>query len=72
MAGAILYVVAFGYAIFYDYNVTKSATLVISTSVLQQLTVLGVIFCFSDGEATTWPSTCGCLTDRITGIGDSP
>jgi hypothetical protein len=46
MAGAILYLVAFGYAIFYNYNVTKSATLAISTSMLQQLAVLGVIFLF--------------------------
>jgi hypothetical protein len=46
MAGAILYLVAFGYAIFYNYNVTKSVTLAISTSMLQQLAVLGVIFLF--------------------------
>jgi hypothetical protein len=46
MAGAILYVVAFGYAIFYDYNVTRSVTLAISTGLLQQLAVLGVIFLF--------------------------
>jgi hypothetical protein len=44
MAGAILYVVAFGYAIFYNYNVTRSATLAISTSMRQQLAVLGAIF----------------------------
>jgi mannose/fructose/N-acetylgalactosamine-specific phosphotransferase system component IIC len=31
IAGAILYIVAFGYAIFCDYNVTKSAMLAIST-----------------------------------------
>jgi hypothetical protein len=46
VAGAILYLVAFGYAILYNYNVTKSAALAISTSLLQQLSVLGVIFLF--------------------------
>jgi hypothetical protein len=46
IAGAILYLVAFAYAIFYNYNVTKSATLAISTAMLQQLAVLGVIFLF--------------------------
>jgi hypothetical protein len=44
-AGAILYLVAFGYAIFY-YNVAKSAMLAISTGMLQQLGVLGVTFLF--------------------------
>jgi hypothetical protein len=44
IAGAILYAVAVAYAIFYNYNATKSTTLAISTSVLQQLVVLGVIF----------------------------
>jgi hypothetical protein len=46
IAGAILYIVAFGYAIFYNYNVTRSAMLAISTGMLQQLAVLGVIFLF--------------------------
>jgi hypothetical protein len=46
VAGAILYIVALAYAIFYNYNITKSATLAISTSMLQQLAVLGVIFLF--------------------------
>jgi hypothetical protein len=46
VAGAILYIVAFAYAIFYNYNITKSATLAISTSLLQQLAVLGVVFLF--------------------------
>ena len=46
IAGAILYVVAFAYAIFYNYAVTKSAMLAISTVVLQQVAVLGVIFLF--------------------------
>jgi hypothetical protein len=46
IAGAILYTVAFAYAIFYNYNATKSATLAISTSMLQQLAVVGVIFLF--------------------------
>jgi hypothetical protein len=46
MAGAILYAVAFAYSIFYNYNATKSAALAISTGMLQQLAVLGVIFLF--------------------------
>jgi hypothetical protein len=46
IAGAILYIVAFGYAIFYNYNVTGSAMLAISTGMLQQLAVLGAIFLF--------------------------
>jgi hypothetical protein len=46
VAGAILYTVAFAYAIFYNYNIAKSATLAISTSMLQQLAVLGVVFLF--------------------------
>jgi hypothetical protein len=46
IAGAILYAVAFAYAIFYNYNATKSAMLAVSTSMLQQLAVLGVIFLF--------------------------
>ncbi|MEZ0058112.1 putative membrane protein [Bradyrhizobium elkanii] len=46
VAGVILYAVAFAYAVFYNYNATKSAMLSISTSLLQQLAVLGVIFLF--------------------------
>ena len=46
VAGAILYAVAFAYAILYNYNATRSAMLTISTSLLQQLAVLGVIFLF--------------------------
>jgi hypothetical protein len=46
VAGAILYVVAFAYAVFYNYNITKSAVLAVSTSTLQQLAVLGAIFLF--------------------------
>jgi hypothetical protein len=46
IAGAILYAGAFAYAIFYNYNATKSAMLAISTSMLQQFAVLGVIFLF--------------------------
>ena len=46
IAGAILYAVVFAYAIFYNYSATKSAMLAISTSMLQQLAVLGVIFLF--------------------------
>jgi hypothetical protein len=37
---------AFAYAIFYNYNPTKSAMLAISTSMLQQFAVLSVIFLF--------------------------
>jgi hypothetical protein len=46
VAGAILYLVAFGYAIIYNYKITRSATLAVSTSILQQLAVLGAIFLF--------------------------
>ncbi len=46
LAGAILYAGAFAYSIFYNYNATKSAILAISTSMLQQFAVLGVIFLF--------------------------
>ena len=50
LAGAVLYIVAFGYAIFYNYNVTKSGTLAISTGMVQQLAVLGAIFLLTDGH----------------------
>lgn len=46
VAGTILYLVAFGYAILYNYKVTKSAVLAVSTCILQQLAVLGAIFLF--------------------------
>jgi hypothetical protein len=46
IAGAILYACAFAFAIFYNYNATKSAMLALSTSMLQQLAVVGVIFLF--------------------------
>jgi hypothetical protein len=41
VAGTILYLVAFGYAILYNYKVTKSAVLAVSTSILQQLARTG-------------------------------
>jgi hypothetical protein len=44
VAGTILYLVAFAYAIFYNYKVTGSALLAVSTSMLQQLAMLGAIF----------------------------
>jgi hypothetical protein len=47
-----LYTGAFAYAIFYNYNITKSAMLAISTGMLQQLAVPGVILLFPGGEAT--------------------
>ena len=46
MAGAILYAVAFAYSIFYNYNATKSAVLALSTSMLQQLAILGAIYLY--------------------------
>jgi ABC-type iron transport system FetAB permease component len=46
MAGAVFYAVAFAYSIFYNYNATKSAALALSTSMLQQLAVLGAIYLF--------------------------
>jgi hypothetical protein len=39
MAGAILYAGAFGSAIFYNCNATKSVLVILSTSILQQLAV---------------------------------
>jgi hypothetical protein len=45
-AGGILYLVALAYAIFHNYSATRSVTLTISTSMLQQLAVLGVVFIF--------------------------
>jgi len=41
-----VYAAAFAYAIFYNYNTTQSVILAISTSLLQQLAVLGAIFLF--------------------------
>ncbi len=46
MAGGVLYIAAFAFAIVYNFKATKSAILAISTSMLQQLAVLGVIFLF--------------------------
>ncbi len=46
IAGALLYAGAFAYALFYNYSATKLAMLGISTSMLQQFAVLGVIFLF--------------------------
>jgi hypothetical protein len=46
IAGAILYAGAFAFAVFYNYKATKSAMLAFSTSILQQLAVVGVIFLF--------------------------
>jgi hypothetical protein len=46
IAGAILYASAFAFATFYNYNATKSVMLAFSTSILQQLAVVGVIFLF--------------------------
>jgi hypothetical protein len=44
MAGIMLYAVALAYATFYNYKATRSAMLALSTSLLQQFAVLGVIF----------------------------
>ena len=46
IAGAILYAGAFAFATFYNYKATKSAMLAFSTSILQQLAVVGLIFLF--------------------------
>lgn len=45
-AGAILYVAALAYALFYNLRATRSVTLAISTSMLQQLAVLGLLFLY--------------------------
>jgi hypothetical protein len=44
IAGAILYVAALAFAIFYNFRATRSALLALSTSMLQQLAVLGLMF----------------------------
>jgi hypothetical protein len=46
IAGALLYVSAVAYALFYNFNATKSFILAISTSLLQQVAVLGAVFLF--------------------------
>ena len=46
MAGAALYVAALSYAFFYNLKATKSAAVSLSTSMLQQLAVLGLFFLF--------------------------
>jgi hypothetical protein len=46
MAGAALYIAALAYALFYNLRATRSATLAISTSMLQQLAVLGLLFLY--------------------------
>jgi hypothetical protein len=47
MAGAVLYVSAFAYSLFYNYRATgRSAWLTLSTSLLQQFSLLGVLFLF--------------------------
>jgi hypothetical protein len=44
MAGAALYVAAFAYSLFYNYRATRSAWLALSTTFLQQFSLLGVLF----------------------------
>jgi hypothetical protein len=44
MAGAILYIAALAFAIFYNIRATRSVLLALSTSMLQQLAVLGLLF----------------------------
>lgn len=46
IAGALLYLVAFTHVILHNYSATRSAILALSTSMLQQLAVLGVILFF--------------------------
>jgi|SRR5271165_3830267 len=45
-AGVGLYAVVFVYSLLYNYGATRSVTLALSTSMLQQLAVLGVILLF--------------------------
>jgi hypothetical protein len=45
-AGAILYVAALAYALLYNFRTTRSAALAFSTSMLQQLAVLGLLFLY--------------------------
>ncbi len=46
VAGVTLYAAALAYAVFYNFRATGSAALALSTSMLQQLAVLGAIFLF--------------------------
>jgi hypothetical protein len=46
MTGAVLYVAALAYALFYNFRATKSAMLAFSTSTLQQLAVLGLLLLY--------------------------
>jgi hypothetical protein len=50
MAGTALYVAAFAYAIFYNLRATRSAMLAFSTTMLQQLAVLGLIYLWQRWE----------------------
>jgi hypothetical protein len=45
-AGAILYATALAFAIFYNFRATRSVLLALSTSMLQQLAVLGLLFIY--------------------------
>jgi hypothetical protein len=45
-AGAILYVAALACALLYNFRATRSAALAFSTSMLQQLAVLGLLFLY--------------------------
>jgi hypothetical protein len=44
--GAVLYLVAFGFCVLSNFGATRSVWLAISTTLLQQLAVLGLIFLF--------------------------
>jgi hypothetical protein len=46
MAGTVLYIAALAYALFYNFRATGSAVLAFSTSMLQQLAVLGLLFLY--------------------------
>jgi hypothetical protein len=45
-AGAILYAAALTFALLYNFRATRSAALAFSTSMLQQLAVLGLLFLY--------------------------
>ena len=47
LAGAALYVTAFAFAMFYNVRAARSALLALSTTMLQQFAVLGLILLFA-------------------------
>jgi hypothetical protein len=47
LAGAALYATAFAFATFYNFRATRSVMLALSTTMLQQFAVLGLVLLFA-------------------------